>query len=225
MGHRVLIIVDWYNVAAFDADGNEIGILFQTATPFETPRKMDELIEWTRRQLAGRTIHPLLAIAMFTVVFLEIHPFQDGNGRLSRILTTLMLLRADYSYVPYSSLESVIENEKEGYYRALRQTQRTIRSPSLDWEPWVLYFLRALRQQKRLLEAKIEREHLIINALPALSIEIVSTVKDRGRVTIAEVVKLTGANRNTVKKHLAALVAAGHISRHGKGKATWYGQG
>jgi Fic family protein len=167
-------------------------------------------------------MHPLLAIAVFTVVFLEIHPFQDGNGRLSRTLTKLLLLRAGYAYVPYASLESVIENSKQGYYLALRQTQRTIRSTKPNWQPWVVYFLRALQQQKRRLEKKIERERLILRSLPELSLQILDTVKERGRVTISEIVTLTGANRNTVKKHLASLVDARHIVQRGTGKATWY---
>lgn len=184
---------------------------------------MQELVEWTRTALRDRTMHPLLTIGIFTVVFLEIHPFQDGNGRLSRTLTTLLLLRAGYAYVPYSSLEGVIENSKEGYYRALRQTQRTIRSAKPNWQPWTVYFLRALQQQKRRLEKKIERERLVLGALPELSLQILEAVKQRGRVTNSDIVTLTGANRNTVKKHLAELVEARHLSQHGTGKGTWYG--
>ncbi len=190
--------------------------------PFDTPRRMAELVEWTRTGLRDRTMHPLLVIAIFTVVFLEIHPFQDGNGRLSRTLTTLLLLRAGYAYVPYSSLESVIENSKDGYYLGLRQTQRTIRSAKPNWQPWVTYFLRALQQQKRRLEKKIERERLILSSLPELSLQILDAVKERGRVTIGEIVVLTGANRNTVKKQLAALVDARHIAQRGIGRGTWY---
>jgi Fic family protein len=84
-------------------------------------------IKQTHRDLLRR-IHPLLIVVVFIVTFLEIHPFQEGNWRLSRILTTFVFLQAGYTYVPYSSLESVIENSKEGYYLALRQTQGTIRS-------------------------------------------------------------------------------------------------
>ena len=116
------------HVEAFDANGKSVGIVFQTASPFDTPRLMAELIEWTTEALSNRTLHPLLVIAVFVVVFLEIHPFQDGNGRLSRALTTLLLLRAGYAYVPYSSLESVIEQSKDSYYLALRRTQKTTRS-------------------------------------------------------------------------------------------------
>lgn len=211
------------HVSAFDAEGKEIGIIFETASPFDTPQRMKELVEWTRTALNEQSLHPLLVIAIFIVVLLEIHPFQDGNGRLSRILTTLLLMRSGYAYVPYSSMESVIENSKEGYYLALRQTQKTIRSDKPDWQPWTLYFLRALQQQKRRLEKKIERERLVLGTLPELALQIVDAVKERGRVTIGEVVNLTGANRNTVKKHLATLVGAKHLVQHGTGKGTWYG--
>ena len=101
------------DVGAFDADGKMIGIVFETTAPFDTPRRMTELVTWLRDARELKRIHPLLMIAVFVVVFLAIHPFQDGNGRLSRVLTTLLLLQAGYAYVPYSSLESVIENSKE----------------------------------------------------------------------------------------------------------------
>ena len=106
------------DVGAFDADGTMIGIVFETATPFDTPRRMTELVKWLNDTRELKRIHPLLIVAVFIVTFLEIHPFQDGNGRLSRVLTTLLLLQAGYAYVPYSSLESVIENSKESYYLA-----------------------------------------------------------------------------------------------------------
>jgi len=212
------------HVIAFDADGREIGVVFETAKPFDTPRLMTELVTWVRNTLEEKQLHPLLIIAIFTVVFLEIHPFQDGNGRLSRVLTTLLLLRSDYAYVPYSSLESVIEQTKEGYYLALRSTQGTIRTDTPDWQPWIMYFLRALQKQKQRLEAKIQREKILVAALPELSVQILELTKEHGRLTISQVVQITGANRNTVKKHLQSLVAARHLTQHGKGKGTWYGR-
>jgi len=93
------------SVAAFDENGKQIAMVFETAAPFDTPRLMTEVVGWAREELESRQLHPLLVIAIFIVVFLEVHPFQDGNGRVSRILTTLLLLRASYAYVPYSSLE------------------------------------------------------------------------------------------------------------------------
>lgn len=210
------------NVSAFDAEGNEIGIVFETASPFETPRQMADLVEWTNAALDGNRLHPLLIISIFIVTFLAIHPFQDGNGRLSRIMTTLLLLRSGYAYVPYASLESVIEQTKENYYLALRRTQGTIRNDAPDWSPWVVYFLRALKQHKDRLQKKIERERIMADSLPALSLEILELAREHGRVTISQAVMLTNANRNTVKKHIQSLVSANRLTRHGKGKGTWY---
>src|SRR5690606_6566394 len=124
----------------------------------------------------------------------------DGNGRLSRVLTTLLLLQAGYAYVPYSSLESVIEHNKEAYYLALRQTQGTIRTASPDWQPWVLFFLRALAEQVRRLEKKIEREKLVLAPLPELQLRIVEFAREHGRITMSDAIRLTGASRNTLKQ-------------------------
>ena len=113
------------HVAAFDAAGKQIGIVFQTASPFDTPRLMSELVAWVEEQRATGHLHPLLIIALAVIVLLEIHPFEDGNGRLSRALTTLLLLQAGYAYVPYSSLESVVEQNKEAYYLALPSHEKS----------------------------------------------------------------------------------------------------
>ena len=210
------------SVAAVDEQGRQIGIVFETASLFDTPQLMIELVDWFNQARDAEQLHPLLLIVVFTVVFLEIHPFQDGNGRLSRVLTTLLLLQAGYAYVPYSSLESVIENSKEAYYLALRQTQSTIRKPAPNWQPWLSFFLRSLDQQKRRLAAKIEREKLMVAALPNLSVEIIEYVRQHGRATMGEIIRLTGASRNTLKEHLAQLVDKRHLARHGTGKGSWY---
>ena len=210
------------SVAAFDADGNEVGIVFETASAFDTPRLMQELVEWLQAVQDEGELHPLLIVAISIVVFLEIHPFQDGNGRLSRVLTTLLLLQSGYVYVPYSSLESMIENNKEQYYLALRQTQTSIRESKTNWTPWVLYFLRALQKQKIHLEKKLEREHLLIGTLPELSLNILQFIKEHGRANLRELVEVTAANRSTVKFHLQKLVVNKHLAQHGVGKGTWY---
>jgi len=210
------------HVEALDPDGRSLGVVFETATPFETPFRMGELIDWTGSALDRGELHPLLVIGIFVATFLAIHPFQDGNGRLSRILTTLLLLRAGYAHVPYSSLESVVEQSKEAYYLALRRTQRTLGTESPDWEPWLVYFLTTLRQQKNRLRQRIDRERLILGDLPELSVQVLDIARSRGRVSVADAVQVTGASRNTIKGHMQALVAAGHLSRHGAGRGTWY---
>ena len=98
------------------------------------------------------------------------------------MLTTLLLLQSGYLYVPYSSLESVIEQSKEGYYLALRQTQGTIRTAAPNWSPWVLFFLKSMQQQVKRLAKKIEREKIVLSNLPELSIQILEQAKSHGRV-------------------------------------------
>jgi Fic family protein len=210
------------SIAAFDEAGRQLGVVFETATPFDTPGRMAELIDWYSAAIQNRDLHPLLLIGVFVVVFLEIHPFQDGNGRLSRVLTTLLLLRAGYAYVPYSSLESVIEQSKEAYYLALRQTQGTIRSDSPDWEPWLGFFLSALQRQMHRLRAKIERERLLMGSLSEVSAQLLDLVRDHGRLTIGDAARLTGQNRNTLKQHFRTLVADGLIALNGAGRGAWY---
>lgn len=211
------------HVVAIDEHGKEIGVVFETATPFDTPRKMEELVRWVNKAITENSFHPLLIVAVFVVVFLAIHPFQDGNGRLSRILTTLMLLRAGYSYVPYASLESVVEDNKDLYYKALRRTQTTLKTDNPDWEPWLGFFLRCLKKQKSNLAAKIEKEKASDDTtLSVLSIQILELLKKHERLSIAEMVEHTGANRNTLKVRLRELVSTGRIQRHGKARATWY---
>jgi Fic family protein len=208
------------DVGAFDANGKMIGIVFETATPFNTPRRMAELFAWLNDARTNKHLHPLLIVAVFVVVFLAIHPFQDGNGRLSRILTTLLLLQAGYAYVPYSSLESVIESSKEAYYLALRQTQSTLNGAP-DWLPWLLFFLRALQQQKRRLAEKVERERSAI-ALSELAVKILDYAKAHGRVTTRDMVREHGASPNTLKSTFSALIEKGLLVRRGGGRSIGY---
>lgn len=210
------------NVVAYDADGREIGIVFETTTPFQTPLEMQQLIEWSNRATTEKWLHPLLIIAAFAVIFLAIHPFQDGNGRLSRILTTLMLLRAGYAYVPYASMESVIEENKDHYYAALRRTQATLKSQSPDWEPWISFFLNCMKKQKDNLLSKLERERILAESLLPLSQNIILLLRQHGQLTISDLEQLTGANKNTLKVRLRELTQSQQISRHGKARATWY---
>ena len=211
------------HVVAKDADGREIGVVFATATPFDTPREMEELVRWATKAFAESAMHPLLIIAVFNVIFLAVHPFQDGNGRLSRILTTLLLLRAGYEYVPYASLESIVEDNKDLYYKALRRTQTTLGDDAPDWEPWLGFFLRCLKKQKANLAVKVEREKSADDsALSLLSVQVLKLLGEHERLTIAQMVEFTGANRNTLKVRLRELVNGGRIRRHGKARATWY---
>lgn len=209
------------SVEAFDPDGVRLGVIFQTVSPLETPRRMNELVSWTNENLENRRIHALLVISIFVVVFLEIHPFQDGNGRLSRALTTLLLLKSGYSYVPFSSLERVIEENKEGYYVALRRAQATLDTDRSGLNAWIIFFLQSMQKQKAALEKKLQIE-LEVTQLPSLSIKIIEIIQQRGPTAVAEFSAATGANRNTIKLHLKNLVNAGRIEAMGVGRGVRY---
>ncbi len=209
------------HVAAFGSDGTSLGVIFETATPFDTPFKMADLVQWYNEEAKAGNIHPLLLIAVFLVYFLAIHPFQDGNGRLSRILTTLMLLKSGYSYVPYSSLERIIEDNKDQYYLSLRRVQSTLYTDNAILDDWILFFLESLRKQVSVLESRIETERIIIS-VPPLSQEILKIARQHGKITVREAQKITGANRNTIKAHISGLVREGRLQMAGTGKGAWY---
>ncbi len=210
------------NDEARDENGRTLGIIFATASPFDTPFKMTALFEWLNTEIEKKEIHPLFIAGVFNVCFLAIHPFQDGNGRLSRCLTTLLLLKFGYLYVPYSSLESVIEANKENYYAALRQTQTTLETQEPNWEPWLIFFFKAMQKQKNKLKEKIERAQILQGDLPSLSIKILELVREQGSVKSSDLVILTGESRSTVLARVNELVVNGKLRRNGKGPATWY---
>lgn len=210
------------HIEAFDAKGKSLGVIFEATNPFDTPREMQELISWTREPLEDQAYHPLIVTAVFNVTFLAIHPFQDGNGRLSRVLLTLLLLKAGYSYVPYSSLESIIEKNKDAYYLALQRTQKTIRLKKIDWFPWLQFFLTCLKRQKDHLQIKTDAAGEYTH-LPYESMLIMRYVDRNKRITLAEAEKIiTSITKPTIKKRLYQLVADRFLVKHGKARGTWY---
>jgi Fic family protein len=215
------------HVAAFDAEGKQVGIVFETASPFETQMLMEELLAWHAKEEADPVLHPLLRIAVFNVIFLAIHPFQDGNGRLSRILTNLVLLRAGYAYASYASLESVVEHNKEAYYLALRRTQTSFRDTA-DWEPWILFFLRSLKSQterlrKRLPDPNAPAESAVLSHdLSPLADRLLALLEERETLSVGEAAKALEANRNTLKDKFGELVEKGFAELRGKGRGSHY---
>lgn len=197
-------------------------VVFQTASPFDTLLKMPELIAWADERLSAGDVHPLLVTAVFIAEFLAIHPFTDGNGRLSRVLTTFFLLKARYDFVPYSSLESVVESNKERYYLALRNTQKTLSDESPDWDPWILFFLQSMKKQIQKLDEKIARERIFVGNIPSLSIRILEFVREKGSTQMSDLEDALGESRSTIKVRVQELVETGQLERHGKARATWY---
>ena len=212
------------NVEAFDEHGRSVGVIFETAKPSDTPRLMEELVAWTNRELEAKTHHPLLVVAVFIVRFLAIHPFQDGNGRLARVLTNLLLLRCGYTYVPYSSLERVVEESREQYYRALRSAQGTLDTDESHLMDWLRFFLLCMVDQKNSLSEKVQKERLMVTLAP-LDEELLRLAREHGRLTLSNAMAVTKANRNTLKLHLRQLVKAGRLQMRGSGRSSWYESG
>jgi len=208
------------HVEARHADGR-IEVIFRTATPFDTPRLMTDLVEHARFALLTRDVHPLVVIAHLLVVFLVVHPFQDGNGRLSRALTSLLLLGAGYEYVPYASLERVMEENKGAYYVALRNSQLAMREDPTAFGEWLLFFLRALRAQQQNLIAKLDIERSMVQ-LSEVQERILTIVDQSGRVTsslVANRLKLPG---RTVRYHLDVLIQHGLLEPIGERRGRTY---
>ena len=211
------------NVEAFGPDGKSIGVVFETATPFETPGWMKELVDWFNRSDRGGDPSSPDPDRDFLVVFLAIHPFKDGNGRLSRVLTTLLLLRAGYGYVPYSSMEGVIEQNKDSYYLALRRTQQTIRKEEAGLGALVGVFPQndgqAKRQPRPQGEGGAGAPRILARPFPPDTGIAQNTRRDHGGKEIED---SSGANRNTIKVHLKNLVEQNYLTQLGKTRGARY---
>ncbi len=218
--HRGAYKTNDNHVEARHPDGR-IEIIFRTATPFETPRRMNGLVAETTTALRERQAHPLVIIARFVADFLAIHPFQDGNGRLSRALTSLLLLQAGYEYVPYASLERIVEENKATYYAALRASQLAMRAHPHEFGDWLLFFLRALRTQQEVLIGKLDVERTMVQLSDAQE-RILAVVDRHGRVTSTMLATTLGLPARTVRSHLESLIHHGLIQPTGEKRGRIY---
>ena len=192
------------------------------ANPLDAPAKLRNLLQWLQGEREHPTQHPLLTIAAFIAGFHAIRPYQDGNARMGLLLTRLLLLQSGYSQVAYASLEAQLERDRDAFYTALDRTLAGIYNPNPHWEPWTAFFLSSLVDHARRLFSRLERDKEIFSALPKLSSDIVNLAREHGRVTMADAIRLTGSNRNTLKLHFRKLVHEGRLMRHGMGAGVWY---
>jgi Fic family protein len=196
--------------------------LLPGANPLDAPAKLRNLLQWLQGEREHPTQHPLLTIAAFIAGFHAIRPYQDGNARMGLLLTRLLLLQSGYSQVAYASLEAQLERDRDAFYTALDRTLAGIYNPNPHWEPWTAFFLSSLVDHARRLFSRLERDKEIFSALPKLSSDIVNLAREHGRVTMADAIRLTGSNRNTLKLHFRKLVHEGRLLRHGMGAGVWY---
>lgn len=208
-------------VEMFNEEGQSLGVIFDTTPAYLTPKEMQELVEWTNLALKQNTYHPLLIVGNFLVEFLNIHPFIDGNGRLSRVLTNLMLLKAGYEYVPYISHEKLIEDNKAEYYIALRRSQKTIKHKEEDTTPWLLFFLDILLEQTKRAVELLSNEN-IEKLLSPKQLAVWEYINSVSETAPSDISKATKVARPTVNQALVKLLQLKKIERLGLGRGTRY---
>jgi Fic family protein len=208
-------------VQMIDAAGQSVGVLFDTTPAYLTPKEMQELVEWTRQSFITGKHHPLLIIAGFIVQFLQIHPFQDGNGRMSRVLTNLLMLQAGYAYMPYVSHEKLIEDNKPEYYLALRQSQRTFQTDQDTILPWLTFFLDVTLFQARLALELLSKEN-IEKLLSPRQMDVWRYLQTAREVTPKELSDTLRIPRPTINQVLNRLMELDKIERIGLGRGTRY---
>lgn len=209
------------SVDMFDAHGVSVGVVFKTTSAFQTPMQMEQLVTWTRDAIDRAVTHPLVLIANFIVEFLAIHPFQDGNGRLSRILTNLMMLQAGYAYTPYVSHEKLVEAHKADYYIALRRSQKTFNTAHHDISAWLEFFLKislahAVGARELLSQENIEK------ILSVKQLAVWRHLAGVEHATPAEICQATAVSRPTVSQAVSVLLRLKRIERIGQGRTTRY---
>ena len=208
-------------VHMIDKAGRSMGGLFDTTKAFLVPKEMQELVEWTEKAFLIKENHPLLIVANFIVEFLQIHPFQDGNGRLSRILTNLLLLKKNYLYMPYASHEKLVEDNKADYYMALRKSQKTFKTSKETIIPWLEFFLEILLQQSKMAVELLSKEN-IEKILSVKQLVVWKYFQGVDEATPKEIVKETKISRSTVNKVVDKLIRLKKIERLGLGRSTRY---
>ncbi len=209
-------------VGLLGPDGKTVAkVIFNTSPAWSTPAEMVDLIDWTYTALKENRFQPLLVIANFLVEFLKIHPFEDGNGRLSRILTNLLLLRSGYQFVKYISHDKLIEERKDEYYIALRKAQETFGTEKDTIAPWLNFFLSVIKEQavKALVYLEDEKFEDTLSPKQLGVWKYLSGVGDASR---GDMVKATGIARATINQAIDRLIELGKIKRIGRGRGTRY---
>lgn len=212
-------------VAMVNSDGESTQILFDTTSSFLTPKEMQELVEWTQNAFLEKKFHPLAVIGNFIVEFLLIHPFVDGNGRLSRILSNLLLLQYGYEYMPYVSQEKLIEDNKPEYYVALRQSQKTFRTDKENIHPWLSFFFKIILEQSNRAIQLLSKEEVEKLLSPQQKIIWDFILKSGAEITPLEIFKATKIPRPTINQALVKLLRLKWVEKIGLGRGTRYKRG
>jgi len=203
-------------VEATFADGSRQIIFQTTEAGFATEDAVSRLVEWYHTE---NEVHALIKIASFVYEFLSIHPFQDGNGRLSRLISTLLLLKNEYKWIEYVSFEHEIESRKTEYYQVLRSCQA--KRPNEELTVWVVFFLNCLKNIQLQLTAKLGKIGQEAQ-LSAKEKSIYMIIQNRPHIQSGEVSQKLAIPAPTVKRILSELLAKSLIEKRGKGRSVSY---
>ncbi len=209
-------------VVANYPDGSK-KIIFKTAEPHLVEPEMQELIQWVNDRITINDIHPLMVAGVFVYEFLSIHPYQDGNGRLSRLLTTLILLKFGYEFVQYVSFEHIVETKKETYYRALMDGQKNRYKKDERIDLWMFFFLECLNTLVKRLEEKYNTLNKLSLGINERQQKIIAFIKKNKSAQLSDVESaLEIYSKNTLKKDLSKLLDEGLLIRTGAGRSVRY---
>jgi len=198
-------------------------IIFNTTEVHLVENEMKDLISWTNEQLGKKGIHPLIVIGLFIYEFLSIHPFQDGNGRLSRLLTTLLLMKKDYLFIQYVSFENLIEQSKKDYYQSLMEGQKDRNSKDENISKWTVYFLDKLNILTQKLDGKYDVFKSKGGYLNERQKEIRAYVIENQPLKFSDISKrFNEINIHTLKKDMLYMRKEKMVESIGKGKGTVY---
>ncbi|MFH1405173.1 MAG: Fic family protein [Patescibacteria group bacterium] len=208
-------------VEAIDQDGKIVGVLFDPTPPHLVNKEMQELISWTNQNIKDKDVHSLIIIANFIFEFLAIHPFQDGNGRLSRILTNLLLLKQGYEFMPYTSHEKLVEDNKKDYYLALNKTQKTWKTNKEDLSLWLLFFLKIFLEQTKLANKLMIEESMEV-LLSEKQLLIWNYILENKTITTKKIREDLKMPTPTIVQVLNKLLGMKKIERLGAGRGVRY---
>jgi Fic family protein len=202
--------------------GDKIIGTLDTASPDEVEPLMNNVLKWLAKSQEDENFHPLLIIALFSAIFMQIGPFEKGNQKLMRLLVTLMMLKAGYNYAPYISFEQILMERSQAYFNALDKVQGNIEEGIMDFNPWILFFLECAQEQIHQLEQRMNKGTKDISNMPKLSIKVLKLFEKNERLQMKEIERLTRGRRSTLKLRLGELVEEGYLKRHGQARSTWY---
>lgn len=208
-------------VEAKNEIGEVVGVLFDPTPPHLVDKEMKELLDWTINTLAEKKIHSLIIVGAFIFEFLSIHPFQDGNGRLSRVLTNFLLLKEGYEYTPYVSHEKIIEDNKKEYYLSLHQGQKIRHKKKEDITAWILFFLKTILKQSEMALALVTADS-IESLLSEKQLAVWNYILEKGIVTPRDIQEDLKIPVPTILQSLNKLLKLKKIERMGAGRGTRY---